>query len=409
MTLRRFPDGFLWGAATSSHQVEGGNAGNDWSCFEREGRVARGEVSGEAVDSYHRYEEDFDLAAGMHHSAHRLSLEWSRIEPAAGHFDDAAIEHYVRVLQTLRARGMKCFLTVNHFTLPAWFADAGGWAAPASRGLFARYVSRVAPPLAGLVDAWITVNEPVHLAATGYLRGLWPPRRRGPAAGHAAAVNLAAAHREAYRVLKAVTPETPVGPAVNAYVVHPCEGGATWEDAVLSGPARWLLNDWWLDMVRDRADFIGAQYYMAVAARSLLHARYTERCESEAHSDMGWRIYPEGMREYVARTWRRYRLPIYVTENGIADADDDQRPAFIRDHLASLHRAMVEDGADVRGYLHWSLLDNFEWADGWAPKFGLIEVDRTTMARTPRPSAAYYATICRDNAVDDEADPASVI
>lgn len=397
MTFRSFPQGFLWGSATSSHQVEGGNTNNDWWRFEQQGRVKGREVSGDAVDSYHRYEEDLDLAAGMNHTVHRLSLEWSRIEPSEGVFDQAEIAHYAEVLRAARARGMKTFVTLNHFTVPLWFDDRGNWPRMDSPKLFERFTRAVAEPLAPYVDAWMTINEPMHYVNFGFFSGRWPPARRHYVPARRAGLHLARAHRLSYRALKAVAPDTPVGVAVNAIHIKSC---------IPSGLDRWgwfydwLMNWWFLDKTRRDLDFIGTQYYMALSVPQLVRNDFG--CEHEGpHTDMGWRICPDGFRAQVTATWKRYGLPIYITENGIADASDELRPTYIRDHLAALHDAIVQDGADVRGYFYWSLLDNFEWADGWYPKFGLIAVDRTTMQRLPRPSAAYYARICADNGVDD--------
>ncbi len=399
MTRRIFPDGFLWGSATSSHQIEGGNDRNDWWRFEQDGYVLNGEVSGDAVDSYHRYPEDFDFAASMGNNATRMSIEWSRIEPAQGEFDHQAIEHYKKVLEAARERGMTTFVTLNHFTVPLWFADRGNWPAKGSPEIFERYARYVAPKLGPLVDAWITLNEPMHHANFAFYQGKWPPRESSYRTAHRAATNMARAHRRAYRALKEMTPEIPVGVAVNAVNFKECEPSR--RHRYTSWWYSWVFNYWFLDKVRRSMDFIGTQYYMALSVDALTHGRFG--CEHEGpHSDMGWRICPEGLRAKVTETWRRYHLPIYITENGIADAADAQRAHYIRDHLAELHRSIDEDGADVRGYFYWSLLDNFEWADGWEPKFGLAEVDRTTMEREPRPSSRYYAQVCRENGLEDD-------
>ncbi len=399
MTHRTFPEGFLWGAATSSHQIEGGNTLNDWWRFEQDGYVIDGEVSGDAVDSYHRYPEDFDFAASMGHTMTRLSLEWSRIEPREGEFDHAAIEHYQDVLKAARERGLQTFVTLNHFTVPLWFADRGNWPQKDAPALFERYARYVAPKLGPLVDAWITLNEPMHHVNFSFYQGKWPPRESSFRIAHQAGMNMVRAHRRTYVALKELTPEIPVGVAVNSILFKACE--PSWRDRYLYWWYSWFFNYWYLDKVRRYVDFIGTQYYMALSVAALTHGRFG--CEHEGpHTDMGWRICPEGLRLKVTETWRRYRLPIYITENGIADAEDRQRAHYIRDHLTELHRSIAEDGADVRGYFYWSLLDNFEWADGWRPKFGLAAVDRTTMERRPRESSRYYARIVAQNGLEDD-------
>ena len=399
MTFRRFPEGFLWGAATSAYQVEGGITGNDWYRFEEAGKVAGGERAGLGDDHYHRYAEDFDLARGLNNTAHRLSLEWSRIEPSDGVFDDAELAHYREVLEAIRARGMQVFLTINHWTVPGWVADMGSWDDRRTVDRFVRFAVRCGEELGDLVDAWITINEPIHQVNYGYFVGRWPPEKASFREAHTAGVNLYRAHNRAYTELKRLTPDVPVGVAVNSIHFKPCVE-VTWRDRLYGPFLNWFVNYWFLDKVRDHMDFVGVQYYMALSVPQFLGADYS--CHSEGpHTDMGWRICPQGMRQVVRDTWRRYGRPIYVTENGIADASDDLRPAYLRSHLVELHKAMTEDGADVRGYFHWSLLDNFEWSDGWAPKFGLFAVDRETFARTGRPSAAIYAGICADNGLPD--------
>jgi beta-glucosidase len=405
MTFLEFPEGFGWGSATSSHQVEGGNTNNDWWRFEQEGHVVDREVSGDAVDSYRRYTDDLDHARAMNHSMHRLSLEWSRIEPSEGVFDDAEVEHYIEVLKAVRARGMKTFVTLNHFTVPLWFDDRGNWPKSDSPAIFARFAEHVGARLAPYVDAWITINEPMHYVNYAFYQGKWPPRGNRYLPARLAGVHLVRAHRLACAALKKAAPEIPVGVAVNAIHIKPCD--PSWLDS-LGWFFDWFMNYWFLDRVRGTLDFIGTQYYMALSAPQLLTDHYG--CADEGpHTDMGWRICPDGFRSQVTTTWKRYGLPIYITENGIADASDELRPTYIRDHLVQLHRAIVEDGADVRGYFYWSLLDNFEWAEGWYPKFGLIAVDRTTMERIPRPSSHYYADICARNGLDDGPLPADLL
>jgi beta-glucosidase len=402
VTLRRFPDGFLWGAATSSHQVEGGNVHNDWWRFEQQGKVDNGDVSGDAVDHWNRFEGDYDLAVELGHNAHRLSIEWSRVEPRPGEYDPAAWAHYREMLAALKARGMTVFLTLHHFTVPTWFADAGAWLMPESPALFAGFARDAARELGDLVDFWITINEPMHYLTQAYFRGEWPPETADFFKAHEVGVNLFRAHNLAYEIIKAERPDARVGASVNAIRVSPC-GEPSLLELVSEPFASWFVNYWFLDKTRNHLDFIGTQYYMAESALAILEGY--ERPEVEEHgprTDMGWRIYPAGIGEAVLETYRRYGVPIYITENGIADADDDLRGWYIHSHLVELHKA-IEAGADVRGYLHWSLLDNFEWKYGWAPEFGLIHVDRATQERIVRESARSYAEVIRANAIEDPA------
>jgi beta-glucosidase len=294
---------------------------------------------------------------------------------------------------------MKTFVTLDHFTVPQWFDDRGNWPRSDSPAVFERYVRYVAPKLGENADAWITLNEPMHYTNFAFYTGKWPPGTAAFWPARHAGMNQVRAHRRAYAALKELTPDIPTGIAVNSVMFKPCV--PTWRDTYLGWWFSWFFNYWFLDKCHHHMDFIGVQYYMALSVPQLLASDFT--CPHEgAHTDMGWRICPEGLRLKVAETWRRYRKPIYITENGIADASDELRPRYIRDHLTQLHMAITEDGADVRGYFYWSLLDNFEWADGWGPKFGLAAVDRTTMERLPRPSSRYYGTICAENGLDDE-------
>lgn len=400
MAFLEFPKGFLWGAGTSAHQVEGGNRFNDWWAFEHQGGIANGEISGGAADAWHKFREDFELARQLGHTATKVSIEWSRIEREPGRYDEEAIGHYAEVLGAARDAGLETFVVLHHFTSPLWLAAVGTWANLDAPRRFGEYAAVVAARLGGLADHWITVNEPMILAAFGYVGGRWPPRGRGLLAGRRAAVNLMRAHRAAYDAIKRARPDADVGVAVNA-TTFVTSAERTLAERVARPALEWLANWWFLDRVRDSCDFIGLQYYSRITVRSVLFGKpgYGPGGEDVPVSDLGWAIYPQGLHNCVRHASRRYRLPLYVTENGLADAADTRREAFIRDHLAQLHRA-IREGADVRGYLHWSLTDNFEWLEGFGPRFGLVAVDYATQERHVRPSARYYERVCRRNGLD---------
>lgn len=398
----RFPEGFVWGSGVSAHQVEGGNTGNDWSAFEGAGGVSGGVRSGDACDHFSRYEADFDLAAALGHAAFKTSVEWSRVEPEEGCFDAGALAHYAAYVKALLDRGIEPWIVLHHFTSPRWLAGHGWWLGAETPRLFARFARVVAERLSPHVRMWVTINEPMLLASAGYVFGVWPPERRNLADGLRVASNLVRAHRLAYGALRAVCgPEARIGPAVNVTALkHP--GNPTARDRLLGGPLDWLANHYFTDRVADAADFLGVQYYSRATVQQLLAGdplAIPTGVRRLPRTDLGWEIYPRGIYHVVKAAWRRHRLPIYVTENGLADASDRVRGPFIRDHLVWLHRAIAE-GCDVRGYLHWSLLDNFEWREGFAPRFGLVAVDYATQERTVRPSARYYERICRANAVE---------
>lgn len=408
-----FPRGFLWGAATAAHQVEGGNTNNDWAEWERIGRLQ--EPAGIASDHWRRFAEDLDLAGALRHTAYRMSLEWSRIEPTPGAFDDAAIRHYRTVIATARARGMRTFVTLHHFTNPQWAAARGGWADPAMPEWFARYVEHVVPQLHDVVDHWITVNEPNVNAITSYLAGATPPGLRDRSLVGPVLANFLKAHARAYRAIHRIDPDASVGLAHHMRAFdpsrwwHPLDHliakvvSAFWNeqilDAITSGRIRFdvplLLSydERWPELA-GTLDFIGLNYYTRDLIRSDLgqaEGFALEVAPGSARSDLGWEIYPEGLGRSL-RTLKRYGLPVYVTENGVADASDARRASFICDHLKQVLIAR-QDGVDVRGYLHWALIDNYEWLEGSRPRFGLIEVDYATQQRRVRESARAYTAV----------------
>ncbi len=398
-----FPQGFFWGAATSSHQVEGGNT-NDWTEWEGLGRVKNGSQSGLAADHFHRFRDDFSLAKKLGHNAHRLSIEWSRIEPTIGVFDSVAIAHYREVFQTLRQQGLEPFVTLHHFTNPIWFAKLGGWEKRKNIDHFLRFVERMAKEFSSEVRYWITINEPTVYTSLGYLDGRWPPQRKSYRRAWVAIRNLLHAHRGAYAILHRYRADAYVGSANNLvdYQAH-----RRWHlgDQIMKFFATFWHNTWWLSRTKNSQDFLGLNYYFYHALRFRLawpaQLFAPEANPSRPQSDLGWEINPTAFGR-VLRWLSRYHKPIIITENGIADATDRLRPSFIIEHIREIQSA-IRDGVDIRGYLHWSLLDNFEWADGFGPRFGLIKVDYVTQQRTPRPSAFVYEKICRSNggALDD--------
>ena len=392
-----FPDGFIWGAATAAHQVEGNNVHSDWWRAETLGTVKF--PSGAACEQYTRYEADFDLARELGHNAHRLSIEWARIEPEPGVFDEAEIAHYVDVLKALKERGLTSFVTLHHFTNPVWFAERGGWTAHGAPELFERYVRRIVEPLAPYVDYWLTFNEPTTVPLEGYLMGEWPPHKRAALLSARRFIDTqAAAHILAYRAIHELVPGATVGYTVMFLNWRPLNPRSVWQRFLARRLER-FSNYRFGDAVGEATDLIGLQYY--VTLRLGLLPRLPGSIEGIPRSDMGWDIDAEGLYDVTLATWKRYGKPIYITENGVADAWDTRRESFIVTHLTELRRAM-DAGADVRGYLYWSFLDNFEWAHGYAPRFGLVEVDYETQERTPRGSALAYRKIITENGFDTE-------
>lgn len=400
----RFPDGFLFGAATAAHQVEGDNRHSDWWESERAGRLPV--PSGEACRHWQLFREDFALARRFGHTAHRFSIEWSRIEPEPGRFDDDALDHYVQVVDELRRLGIEPVVTLQHFTLPRWFAARGGWWRRRHVDCFARYVDRVAARLAHRVRFWITVNEPTVWAKHACLLGDWPPHRaRDPLAAARAILAMARAHRRAFEILHRHRPDAMVGIAHSAPFVEPARPGDP-RDRFVAFARELALNRLPLVLVRRHLDFLGVNYYTRAlvfwdtGGTAPLFGRDWPHAHGRAprhFSDMGWEIHPEGLYRQLLRL-SRLGLPLMVTENGLATADEELRTRFLEDHLAAVARALA-GGVPVLGYLWWSLLDNFEWDSGFAPRFGLFATDYATFERRPRPVAFRFAEIIRDRSL----------
>ena len=426
MTGGRFPDRFLWGTATAAHQVEGGNHANDWWAWEQvPGHIKNNDRSDPACQHYERYISDFDLLRSLHQNALRLSLEWSRIEPAPGEFSATAIAHYREVLQALGDRGMEPFVTLHHFTNPNWIANAGGWDAPGTAEYFARFAERVTDALGDLARYWITINEPTVIAYQGYVRGEWPPGRRDLGAAVRVLATLLRGHWLAYERIKRRRPELQVGLAHHLRVFDPARWFAP-QDRVVAAAFGRVFNETILRSLRQgrlvfpltRAgkrsgprhsqDFIGVNYYTRELVK--FNHRYGAELFGERmlpaearRSDLKWELYPDGLYRTLL-SLRRERRPIFITENGIADAQDTMRPEFLLTHVGAMLRA-IESGAPVRGYFHWTCFDNFEWAEGYSAKFGLIACDPLTQERRPRPSARLYAQICLTNQVPASVEP----
>lgn len=405
-----FPTGFLWGAATSSHQVEGDNRWNDWWEHEQSGRLPH--RSGSACRHWELFERDFDLARSLGHNAHRLSIEWSRIEPREGEHDAGALEHYATVIRALRRRGLEPVVTLHHFTHPAWFSRRGGWLHPDAPRMFARHAEHVGRRLSPEVRYWLTLNEPTVLVMQGYVNGAWPPFMRSAwNAAIRASRNLARAHRAGYRALHRCRADCLVGFAHSAPLVVPCDPSSP-RDRIAGWIRDLVLNRAFLAMIGARPrwrpktplDFLGLNYYTRTVIRSdgwgprglLGHACHLpHHLDQGPVSTIGWEVYPKGLLA-VLRRFASLDLPLLITENGIATDDEQLRETFVIEHLQQLATALEEE-IDVIGYLYWSLIDNFEWDHGSSPHFGLAAVDAATQERRLRPAAARFARICRDN------------
>ena len=432
--MKQFPDSFLWGTATAAHQVEGANDNNDWWDWEQTpGHVRNGDKSDPACDWWkgERYRQDFDLAKSLNQNAHRLSVEWSRIEPREGEWNADALAFYRRVLGALRERGMTPLVTLHHFTNPCWLAAKGAWETQAIVPLFERFAAKVVQELGDLCDFWVTINEPMVYVYSGYVNADWPPgKKESFSAAMRVAVNMLRTHAAAYRAIHRVQPHARVGLAHNLRPLKP-ENPRAWLNRTIAGFQHRVYNHLFLLALDDgrvrfpmsvggRApeaagtqDFIGLNYYLSARVavdfsqpavlfgRQMPGKPWGTSFDEELQRWFGnGDLDPDGF--YETTLWlSRFGKPIYITENGICDSQDEIRPRYLVTHLAALHRA-IRAGAPVDGYFHWTLVDNFEWGEGFSLRFGLIRLDEKLQTRTPRPSAEIYARIARENGIADD-------
>lgn len=407
----KFPKKFLWGAATSAHQVEGGTH-NQWSVWELENaksRAAQAEydlseldswprikqsaksadnyVSGRAVDHYNRYSQDFDLLKKMNMNAFRFSIEWSRVEPEEGAWNAEAIEHYKKYVMELKKRGIEPIVTLFHFTLPVWFTAMGGFEKKRNVQYFVRFADRIVRELGIHVRYIITINEPEAYVNESYHAGHWPPGVSNKRQMVRVFNNLAYAHNKAANAIHAINRRYKLSIAKNSAYVY------AGDDALLSrksaGIMQYLADDYFLKKVVKTCDFLGVNYYFSDRVYG-----YRIHNPDERISDMGWDLSPANIQYALERLHEKYHLPIIVTENGLADGEDEQRKWWITQTLIGMQKAM-DNGVDLQGYLHWSLLDNFEWDKGIWPRFGLVEVDYETQERKPRPSSVWFGKIIK--------------
>ena len=400
--MAKFPQGFLWGAATSAYQVEGNNSNSDWWKWEID---AGKERSGATCKHYELYEQDFDLAKSLNHNAHRLSIEWSRIEPQEGKFSQDELKHYIDVILALRARNIEPLVTLHHFTNPIWLSKIGGWQNCRSVSFFLRYCDFVVRSLAPHLHYWITINEPMVYVYHAYILGVWPPQINSYFKARLVEGNFVAAHIKAYRLIHKIykqlnLPDPCIGIAQNTQAFVPCRDDPK-DRFAASIRDRWYNFGFFNKAARHKSmDFIGVNYY----SRQLVELKKwgvsniaIDTCQNNHHpvkkNSLGWDIYPEGLYELLLKM-KKYNLPVIITENGICTPDDNLRWEYIYNHLKNIHLAM-EKGVNVTGYLYWALLDNFEWDKGFAPRFGLIDIDYNTYQRTIRESAKKFAQVCR--------------
>ncbi len=418
-----FPKGFLWGTATAAHQVEGGNANNNWSQWEEAGRAVH--KAGLAADwQGGRWREDFDRAAETGQNAHRFSIEWSRVQPTPDRWDEDALERYRLMARGLRERGMTPLITLHHFTDPLWLKEKGGWESEAVVPLFEKFVRKAVDALKEYCSLWVTINEPNVYALAGYVTGDFPPGKKDLKLSMRVLGIMLKAHAAAYRAIHAAQPEARVGyalhyrPMVPRWKFSPLDRwmrnirynglNMGFPSAISTGVMKSPLGNQSIPEAKGTQDFFGLNYYsvdtvwfdVTRPGELFSHSGYPKGADL---SDTNFIAnVPEGLFDSIKWIVRTYpHLPILVTENGVEDADDHMRPRYLALHLHQLWRA-VNFNFPVKGYFHWSLVDNFEWERGWTQRFGLWGLEVETQKRIRRPSVDLYAEICKENGLSSE-------
>lgn len=404
-----FPQDFLWGASTAGHQVEGGNFDQwttfeldnasdlaktaadrlrwlpEWLDFKDQAEDPDNYVSGKGVDHFRRYKEDFKILKKLNLNSFRFGIEWSRVEPDQGVWDKKAFDHYHNYISELKKLGIEPIINLWHWTQPVWFEENGGFSKAKNIDAFVRFAVKVIEEFGEEIKFVLTINEPNVYSSMGYLTGEWPPQQKNPLKFIWTFYNLARAHNRSYEAMKAIKPDLMIGPATQFGNSLP-KRSDHWLDKKVAGVANYIWNWWWADLIKKHVDFIGFNYYFTDYWKG-----FKRDNPLNPHNDMGWYMEPAGISDVLVNAWMRYRKPIMVTENGLADAKDKNRQWWLEE---TMHALMVarKAGVNIIGYMHWSLLDNFEWKYGWWPKFGLIKVDRERdMKRIVRPSAIWFS------------------
>lgn len=415
-----FPKDFLWGASTASHQVEGGTQ-NQWTVWELENasRLSKtakerldwmpkwdeiksqaqdpeNYISGRGIEHYTRYKQDFKLIKKLNMNSFRFGIEWSRVEPEEGVWDKMAWDHYKDYIQELLDLGIEPVMNLWHWTMPTWFTDKGAFTKRSNIKYFERFVQKVCDELQiEKLKVVITLNEPNVYSSFGYMTGKWPPEQKNVLTFLRVYYNLTKAHKKSYKILKKANPKLMVGVATQLANIQ-AKRPQNLLDLFATRWMRYFWNWWFLNRIKKYQDYVGFNYYFTDYYRfgdwnHIKKGQFFYRVNPQlSKNDLGWYMEPEGIYPLMVRIWAHFKKPIMITENGLADKDDAQRKWWIEESIVAMERALSE-GIELIGYMHWSLLDNFEWAYGWWPEFGLIHVDRKTMERTIRPSAKYYA------------------
>lgn len=425
MSNLNFNDEFMFGTATSSTQIEGGDRNNTWYQWCEDGRIWDSSNCVRACDHWDRIDEDTELLKKLHVQTHRMSLEWSRIQPAAESFSEEAIQHYRYEIQLLLDNNIKPLISLHHFSDPIWFQEMGGWSKSENSDIYIQYVKYVVEKLGDLVCEWVTFNEPNVYIIFGYLLGIFPPGKRNVAETFKLIGELIHVHIRIYDLIHKTRSEfgfegkTMVGAAIHFRIFD----GITYSGKLTAKFVDYIFHELFVTgMTKGKLtfplknkhrkirkgkymDFLGVNYYTRnIVEFAFDPSNYFYRFmhdNSLNKSDLNWDIYPKGIYRVCKRYYKKCHIPIYITENGISDKYDNRRPNFIIQHLAYIHKA-IKEGIPVKRYYHWTLMDNFEWTEGETAKFGLYHCNFENQERTARNSAELYANICREKEIRKE-------
>ena len=392
----KFRKGFLWGVAISGYQTEGNGVNTDWWYYEKNKKKTDKypeEESGIANDFWNRYEEDIDLAKELNSNTIRLGIEWARIEPSPGQFDEEAIFHYKKIFQYAKSKNLKIFLTIHHFTIPLWFAEMGGFLNMNAPKIFTSYAMKCLEEFKDYIDFVISINEPEVYSYMGYIRGSWPPKHHSNLEAVIVNINFLRCHSRFYKLAKEKY-SFPIGIVKNITAFSAREDSAL--DRFTASVFYFINSQILLIPILNKLDFIGLNYYFS---NQIKNFNIQNPCDPE--SDTGWWVDFDGLKNVLIQL-RKYQKDIYITENGLADASDEKRKWFIKNMLISCYEAIENYNVPLKGYLHWTLCDNYEWHHGYWPQFGLVKIQRDrTLKRVKRPSFDFYQLICKTNIVED--------
>ncbi len=426
MKTFKMPDNFLYGAATASLQIEGGDKNNSWYRFCQTGKIKDKSSSETACDHWNRIDEDISLMKDIKLQIYRMSIEWSRIEPQKGVFSKEAMNKYRYELEELQKAGIKPMVTLHHFSNPLWFEDMGGWANESSVDIFNRFTEFVVRSIGDIVSNWVTINEPNIYLIMGYIAGYWPPEQKFNFKLYKkAAINMIRAHIKSYKTIHRERTncgfdDTMAGAAFHLRQLDPGSNSfldrlatKTYDNFFHNIYLKGFINGELVSPLGKGAiygkgiysDFIGVNYYSRDIIRFTPNpftkfVKIEKQINSE-YNDLGWEIYPQGLYNIISDCYNRFKLPIHITENGISDSTDIQRSDFIYSHLQKVSEA-CHSGVPVLSYCHWTLMDNFEWREGYTARFGLIEVNFENQARKIRKSGMFYSEIIKNNGVTED-------